>query len=63
MTDPAENNLLTNNYLQLLNLRLYTLIKLFPEENRVEAKDQMARMADPSLDETELVSESESLTC
>ena len=63
MTDPAENNLLTNNYLQLLNLRLYTLIKLFPEENRVEAKDQMARMADPSLDETELVSESEILTC
>ena len=39
MSDPADNSLLTNNYLQLLNLRLYTLLKLFPAENRLEAKD------------------------
>ena len=38
------------NFLSILNLRFYTLLSACPADNRVEARDFMTRIADPSLE-------------
>ncbi len=38
------------NFLSILNLRFYTLLAACPADNRVEARDFMTRIADPSLE-------------
>ena len=47
------------NFFSILNLRLYSLLPECPAENRVEAKDRMARNADPELEPDLNVSDDE----
>lgn len=63
MSDLSESNSLIKNYLQLLNLRFYSLLDLFPSEYRDEARDRMARFADPTLDSGLNISEDEARAC
>ena len=55
----TNHNSYLNNFLSMLNLRFYSLQELCPAENRVEARDRMARIADPSLEPDLDVSEAE----
>ena len=47
MTEKADY---LKNFISMLNLRLYSMLPACPAENRVEARDRMARTADPSLE-------------
>ncbi len=47
MTEKADY---LKNFISMLNLRLYSMLPACPAENRVEARDRMARTADPTLE-------------
>ena len=59
----AESNLYFQNFLKLLDLRLFTLLGTCPEETRGEAKDHIVTAADSSEQPPWWVSEDELLTC
>ena len=48
MEQITDTNLYFQNYLKLLDLRLFTLLGSCPEENRGEAKDHIVLAVDPS---------------
>ena len=59
----AESDLYFQNFLKLLDLRLFTLLGSCPEETRGEAKDRIVTAADASEQPPWWVGEDEMLTC
>ena len=63
MEQITDTNLYFQNYLKLLDLRLFTLLGFCPEENRGEAKDRIVLAVDPSAQPVRWAAEEEMLTC
>ncbi len=63
MERTTDGNLFFQNYLKLLDLRLFTLLGSCPEETRGEAKDRIVLAVDPSVRPVQWAGEDEMLTC
>ena len=63
MEQTTDGNVYFQNYLKLLDLRLFTLLGSCPEETRGEAKDRIIMAVDPSAPPVQWADEDEMRTC